>query len=283
MELSLEFCTTLDKVLLVAGPTANEKSAFAHKLALERNGVILNADSLQIYRGLEILTAQPSLEDQKYIPHHLYGFLDLSETFSVGKWLELALLEIQKACTAGQLPIVVGGTGLYFKALLKGLSEIPEIDPHIRLSLQGSQESLYQDLEKIDQDLASRIAPSDRQRTLRGLEVFYGTGQPLSFWQSQEPVPLSYDFEKYLLISPKEETNQRIEARLEIMIERGIIEEVRQALAQSPSSNAMKAIGLREFGDFLEGKITLEEAKQLIVLHTRQYAKRQRTWFRHQF
>lgn len=280
---SLEFCTTLDKVLLVAGPTASGKSAFAYKLAQERNGVILNADSIQIYRGLEILTAQPSREDQKNIPHRLYGFLDLHKTFSVGKWLGCALLEIQKACKAGQLPIVVGGTGLYFKSLLQGLSEIPEIDPHIRQSLQGSQESLYKDLEKVDPDLASRIVPSDRQRTIRGLEVFYGTGKPLSFWQSQKPVPLSYDFEKYLLIPPKEETNQWIEARLETMIERGVIEEVRLALSKPLSSNAMKAIGLREFKAFLEQEITLKEAKQLIIFHTRQYAKRQRTWFRHQF
>ncbi|MBS0272319.1 MAG: tRNA (adenosine(37)-N6)-dimethylallyltransferase MiaA [Proteobacteria bacterium] len=273
----------MDKVLLVAGPTASGKSAFAYKLAQERNGVILNADSLQIYRGIEVLTAQPSREDQKNIPHRLYGFLDLHETFSVGRWLECALLEIKKSGEAGKLPIIVGGTGLYFKALLNGISTIPKIDPQVRQSLQGSQESLYKDLEKIDPVLASRISPADRQRTIRGLEVFYGTKQPLSFWQSQKPIPLPYDFEKYLLIPPKEETNQRIEARLETMIEGGVIEEVRLALSKPLSSNARKAIGLREFKAFLEQEITLEEAKQLIVFHTRQYAKRQRTWFRHQF
>lgn len=283
MVLSSVFCIALVKILLVAGLTASGKSAFALKLAQERNGAILNADSLQIYRGLEILTAHPSPEDQKKIPHHLYGFLELKETFSVGKWLEYALAEIQKIHEEGRLPIVVGGTGLYFKVLMRGISAIPSVDPAIRKNIEEPQEILYLELQRIDPLLAARISSVDRQRTLRGLEVFYGTGKTLSFWQSQKPVAPPFDFEKFSLLPSREDLYKRIETRIEMMIEQGVLEEVRSALALNPSSNAIKAIGLREFGAYLEGKNTLEEAKQLVILHTRQYAKRQRTWFRYQF
>lgn len=274
------------KVLIVAGPTASGKSSFAFQLAQEKNGVILNGDSLQVYHGLEILTAQPSLKDQQEIPHRLYGFLDPKTTCSVGKWRDLVLSEIKKIHENEKLPIVVGGTGLYLKALMEGMSIIPPINPEIRKKLEEkgrSQESLYAELQKVDPDLATRINPHDKQRTLRGLEVFYETGRPLSFWQSQKSENLSYEFEKILLMPSREEEEERIVKRLEEMLEYGALEEIRAFLSQSPSFTAMKAIGLREFGAFLNGECTLEQAKEITFFHTRQYAKRQRTWFRHQF
>lgn len=268
----------------MAGPTASGKSAFALKLAHEKNGVILNGDSLQVYHGLEILTAQPSQKDQQEIPHCLYGFLSPEELFSVGKWLSLILPAIQKAQEEERLPIVVGGTGLYLKALTEGISPLPPLDGDIRKELQErkcSQDILYEELQTVDPVLAFHLNPHDRQRTLRGLEVFYGTGKPLSFWQTQKPTPPPYAFEKILLMPPKEVLEDRIISRLEKMIKQGVLEKVSRVLA--PSATVKKAIGLREFKAFLKGELSLEEAKALTLIHTRQYAKRQRTWFHHQF
>lgn len=280
------FYIALAKVFIIAGPTASGKSAFAKQLALEKKGVILNADSLQVYRGLEVLTAQPTLPDQNEIPHRLYGFLDPKENFSAGKWLALVIPEIEKALKSGETPIIVGGTGLYLKALLEGISPSPVINPEIRKKLQEqgrSQSALYADLQAVDSLLAEKIQPQDRQRTLRGLEVFYGTGKPLSFWQTQKPKPVPYIFEKILMMPSKEELERRIIIRLEDMFKKGIIEEVSRVLENTPSLNAMKAIGLREIQGFLQGDYSLEKTNELMLFHTRQYAKRQRTWFRHQF
>lgn len=282
MALSLVFCIALDKVILIGGPTGSGKSSYAYKLAQSHNGIILNADSLQVYRGLEILTAQPSLEDQRAIPHRLYGVLDPSESCSAGRWLSLVIPEIQKALEKKQLPIVVGGTGLYLKTLLEGISAIPSTAPDIREELQ-KRENLYADLKSVDPELASRLNPHDHQRIIRGLEVFYGTGKPLSLWQSQKPTPPPYDFEKILFMPPKEELETYLGERLEKMLERGVVDEVSALINHPISINAEKAIGFKEFRQFLEGHCSLEEAKALTLLHTRQYAKRQRTWFRHQF
>ncbi len=279
---SLVFCIALGKVIVVGGPTASGKSAYAQKLAHSHNGIILNADSLQVYRGLEILTAQPSVQEQQAIPHRLYGLLDPSESCSAGRWLSLVLPEIQKAHAQGYLPIVVGGTGLYLKALLDGLLVLPPLDPEIRKNVQN-RSNLYEDLVAVDPALAQRLNPHDRQRIIRGLEVFYGTGKPLSFWQSQKPTPPPYEFEKILFGVPKEELNTRLEKRLDHMLEQGVLEEVSSLMEHPVSVTAEKAIGFKEFRQFLEGHSFLEEAKKLTLLHTRQYAKRQRTWFRHQF
>ncbi len=270
------------KVVVVGGPTASGKSAYASQLAQTHNGVILNGDSLQVYRGLEILTAQPSSEEQHTISHHLYGILDPSESCSAGRWLSLVLMEIQAAHERGRLPIVVGGTGFYLKALLTGFSPLPPIDPEIRKALQSRHPS-YAELEAVDPDLARRLNPHDQQRIMRGLEVFYGTGKPLSFWQSQKPPPPAYEFEKVLFMPSKEELNARIEKRLEEMLAQGVLDEIVRLRASPLSVTASKAIGLSELGLFLEGECSLEAAKTLTLFHTRQYAKRQRTWFRHQF
>ena len=274
------------RVCVVGGPTASGKSAFSHQLAQEKKGIILNGDSLQVYAGLEILTDQPSLQTQQEVPHRLYGFLDPTQSYSAGLWLSHVQQAIEESQQEGLLPIVVGGTGLYLKALLEGITSVPPLDPYIRQELEArdcSQEILYQQLQTIDGPLAARIHPHDRQRTLRGLEVFYGTGKPLSDWQTKKPAPPSYDFEKFLLMPSKEEQHTKIANRIETMLTRGVLDEIAAVLPLFPSKSAMKAIGLREFGTFIQGSGSLEQAKELTFIHTCQYAKRQRTWFRHQF
>lgn len=275
--------SSLLKVKIYAGPTASGKSAAAHGFAQSHDGIILNGDSLQVYQGLEILTAQPSLQEQKEIPHHLYGFLDPATSCSVGRWLPLVLAEIEKAHASGQVPCVVGGTGLYLKALREGLSPLPSIPLQIREDLQREGRplaALYADLQRVDPALALRLNPHDQQRILRGLEVFYGTGTALSVWQAQPASPPAYDFE-IVLFNPLVEALEKCMAqRLETMILQGVVEEIAHARARSLSVNAQKAIGFMEFSAYIEGKCSLQDAKNFTLLHTRQYAKRQRTWFR---
>ena len=279
----LAFYIALGKVLLIGGPTASGKSDLALKKAKALDGVIINGDSLQVYRGLEILTAQPSLQEYQEVRHHLYGFLDPSQTFSVGKWLPLVTSEIEAALKNNKLPIVVGGTGLYLKSLRDGISTIPPIDPQIRKQLEGSQKENYAKLKKVDPFLAERLSPQDCQRTLRGLEVYYGTGKPLSFWQAQKPLPSDYKFETCLLMPSKQELEDRITLRLHKMLEQGVLDEISRLQLFFPSSQARKAIGFREFEAYLKGEISFGDAFELTLIHTRQYIKRQSTWFRHQF
>lgn len=285
MGLSSVSCTVLAKVTVIGGPTASGKSSVACQLAQDRNGIILNGDSLQVYAGMEVITDQPSYQTQKDIPHRLYGFLDPTHTYSAGLWLSDVQREIEQSHQQGLLPIVVGGTGFYLKALLEGVSPIPPIDPQVRQDLlmgDASQEELYGELQRVDPVFAKRIHPHDRQRTMRGLEVYEGTGKALSLWQEQKPTPPAYEFETILLMPPKEDLHAKIETRVNAMLAKGVLEEVESLLPQPLSPTALKAIGLREFGAYLEGGCSLEEAKELTVLHTCQYAKRQRTWFRHQ-
>lgn len=280
------FRTSGSKVYVIGGPTGSGKSALAYTMAQEHQGVILNGDSLQVYRGLEILTDQPSPTMQQDIPHRLYGFLEPTQLSSVGAWLSRMTEEIETSFQEGFTPIVVGGTGFYLKTLLEGISSIPPFDPEIRKELQDRQvpqEALYEELKAVDAVLAARLHPHDSQRILRGLEVYYGTGKPLSYWQTQKPKPLSYHFETLLLMPSKDALQVKIRDRLEAMLINGVLEEVSSVLALSPSVTAMKAIGLREFGAYLEGKCSLEDAKELTFIHSCQYAKRQRTWFGHQF
>jgi tRNA dimethylallyltransferase len=276
----------LDKVVIIGGPTASGKSVFAYKLAQEKGGAILNGDSLQVYAGLEILTDQPSYQAQKDIPHRLYGFLDPTQSYSVGIWLSHVVKEIEESHQRGLLPIVVGGTGLYLRALREGITSLPSLDPHVREELEAresTQEALYQELQAVDSALAARIHPHDRQRTLRGLEVFYGTEKTLTYWQMQKPLSLPYTFETILCMPAKNDLRPKIAERIETMLTKGVLEEIAAVLPLPPSPTAMKAIGLREFGSFLQGKCSLEHAKERTFIHTCQYAKRQRTWFRHQF
>lgn len=265
------------------GPTASGKSAYAQALAHAHNGLIINADSLQIYQGLEILTAQPSSQDHRAFPHHLYGFFNPEELSSMGNWMTLALQSLESAVKEGYTPIVVGGTGLYLKVLTEGLLYLPPIAPEMRQSLNEQETPiLYETLQKNDPELAARIAPQDRQRITRGLEVFYGTGLPLSQWQAQKPKPPPYHFETHLLSPPSDLLHAHMEKRLNGMLDQGVLEEVKVALSRPLSVTSRKAIGLQELGSYLRGEIPLQQAKDMTLLQTRQYAKRQNTWFRHQ-
>lgn len=276
--------------LIVAGPTASGKSALALRLAEELKGTIINADSLQVYRELSILTARPSEEERARAPHRLYGVLSVQENCSAGRWRQMALEEMQAAREEGRLPILVGGTGLYLKALEEGLYQIPPVPPEVRaeaesLLASGQRERLRQDLAIGDPATFARIHPNDSQRLLRAWEVLRATGRPLSQWQREAPEAAApWRFAWIVLLPSREELHTSIERRLEVMIEKGGLEEVRRLLAlQLPqSSTAAKAVGVPELAAHLEGAMNLAEAIKAAQASTRRYAKRQLTWLRGQ-
>ncbi len=274
-------------VLLISGPTAAGKSTAARRLALRLGGEIINADALQVYRELRLLSARPSDEDMAEVPHHLYGHISASRRFSAGAWLKAALAAIEDIHTRGRLPIVVGGTGLYFRCLMQGLAEIPAAsaairgDLRARLAHEGAS-ALHRALAEVDPDLADRLPLRDAQRILRGLEVFEATGIPLSSWQQQKmPPPLQADFIKYRLLPPREVLDEAADRRIDRMVAADVLSEAR-ALDLPPEMPAMKALGLRDFRAHLAGEISLDEAIAHVKLATRQYIRRQLTWIRTQ-
>jgi tRNA dimethylallyltransferase len=277
--------------ILIAGPTASGKSALALALAEGLGGVIVNADSMQVYRDLRIITARPSPEDEARAPHRLYGHVDAAENYSVGRWcrdVRAVLAEIERA---GRMPILVGGTGLYFKALTRGLSAVPPTPPDIRAAVrarcdaEGSQ-ALHAELARRDPDTAARLRPGDRMRIARALEVLEATGRSLVDWH-RDGMPAILDPDKavkvFLAVEPAE-LHRRIDARFDAMLEAGALEEVRALLARGldPMLPAMKAHGVPWLRRHLSGEIGLAEAAAGAKLDTRRYTKRQRTWFRHQ-
>ncbi|WP_019221512.1 tRNA (adenosine(37)-N6)-dimethylallyltransferase MiaA [Bartonella senegalensis] len=277
-------------ITLIAGPTASGKSALALQMAQENNAVIINADSMQIYDVLNILTARPTQADTAIAPHYLYGYVSPSVSYSVGKWL----CDVEKLLTrfASKSLIFVGGTGLYFRALLEGIAKVPYVPDAVRqkwralLDKEGA-ESLYRQLVQVDTVLAEKISSHDGQRIVRALEVYEATNKKLSWWQKQKTTPLiaPYVAEKILLIPPRQLLYERIHRRLDSMIERGALEEVMaiKKLALSPLLPAMKAIGIAEFIAYLDGQQSFEKALEMVKTQTRRYAKRQMTWFRNQF
>ncbi|KEC54582.1 tRNA (adenosine(37)-N6)-dimethylallyltransferase MiaA [Bartonella koehlerae] len=277
-------------ITLIAGPTASGKSALALQMAQEKNALIINTDSMQIYDVLNILTARPTQTDTAVAPHYLYGYVSPSVNYSVGRWL----CDVEKLLTTftSKSLIFVGGTGLYFRALLEGISTIPHIPDavrqkwRIRLDKEGA-ESLYHQLLKVDNVFAEKISSQDGQRIVRALEVYDATDKKLSWWQKQKTLPLIAlnCSEKILLIPPRQLLYERIHKRLESMIERGALEEViaMKKLALSPFLPAMKAIGVPEFIAYLDGQQSFEKALETVKTQTRRYAKRQMTWFRNQF
>jgi tRNA dimethylallyltransferase len=267
-------------LILIAGPTASGKSTLALDLAQKLNGQIINADSMQVYKGLPLLSAQPSLEDQGKAPHKLYGFLEMDEPFSVAKWVDFAVQEIK---SFKGLSLVVGGTGLYFKALLEGISSIPEIPSSIRDSLiQEETKDLYARLQKEDPQMAERLKPADTQRIIRALEVKLYTGKSLREWQSQEIEKPIKNVTPFIIkiLPPREDLYESINKRAEEMIRGGVLDEVKAIKDQD--LNSLKTLGYRELKGFLEGEISLKEASLKMQQKTRNYAKRQTTWFRHQ-
>lgn len=276
-------------VILIAGPTASGKSALALELAAALQGTIINADSLQIYQDLRILTARPDEAALARVPHLLYGFLDAAERGSVGRWRALALSAIADAHGAGRLPIVVGGTGLYLRALRHGLAAIPPIPAAIR----GEAAELYRTLGgaafrkrlmALDPIAATRLPPGDRQRLMRAFEVVRATGVPLSKWQAGAAAAVPYRFVSLLLMPPRAALYAACESRFERMIAAGALDEAATLAARGldPALPAMKAVGIPELLSHLRGEIALDEAMALAMRATRRYAKRQTTWFRHQ-
>ncbi|GAA4662911.1 tRNA (adenosine(37)-N6)-dimethylallyltransferase MiaA [Bartonella pachyuromydis] len=276
-------------VTLIAGPTASGKSALALQMAQEKNAVIINTDSMQVYDVLNILTARPTKADTAIVPHYLYGHVNPAVNYSVGKWL----CDVEKLLTSftSKSLIFVGGTGLYFRALLEGMSKIPHVSDVVRqkwrLQLdQEGAETLYRQLLLVDAVLAEKISSQDGQRIVRALEVYDATGKKLSWWQKQKTTPLisSNVLEKFLLIPPRQLLYQRIHKRLDSMIEGGALEEVMaiKKLELSPLLPAMKAIGIAEFIAYLDGQKSFENALEMVKTQTRRYAKRQMTWFRNQ-
>ena len=280
-------------VLIVAGPTGSGKSTLAMDAAGTFDGVIVNADSMQVYRELRLITARPSPADEAGAPHRLYGFVSAAERCSAGRWLRLARAEVADALSAGRLPIVVGGTGLYLKALLEGLAEVPPIPAEIRMEAEAlyaevGSAALRHELERLDPEGAKRIAAGDRQRLIRAFEVARWTGQPLSEWQQRCSTPAAGDgtgrFATIALLPSRERLYPALEARLESMLANGAIDEVGALLALDldPGLPAMKAVGVREIGAYIRGESTLEQATKLAKQATRRFAKRQYTWLRHQ-
>lgn len=282
-------------ILIIAGPTASGKSALALDLAKNLSGVVINADSMQMYRGLPILTAQPSAEDVRLVSHALYGVLDPSETCSAATWRMLALVEIEKAHANNKIPILTGGTGFYIKALLEGLSPIPQISVAHRARAVALQKELgnpafHAELKKRDPETASRLDPLNTQRNVRAWEVLEGTGKGLAAWQTtpREPPPAHLKFFTVVLAPPREALRRNCDLRFDAMLQAGAVEEASAFAAKIKAGDIpqdaplVKALGFREISDFLEGNITVQEAADTAKQATRAYAKRQTTWFRGQ-
>jgi len=275
--------TPSKRALLIAGPTASGKSALALRLARERGGVIINADALQVYAELRILTARPTIVEERLAPHRLYGHVSGATSYSVGRWLADAQREIEACWAQGLLPIVTGGTGLYFKALEQGLADVPPIPSAIREAWRKFEGDLHAELRARDPEGAALLRANDRQRLIRALEVIEGTGQPLRHWQRQSPMPLAgAAVERRFIDVPREDLYARAEARLDEMMKKGAIEEVRSVMHLDPSLPVMKAIGVPEFTSYLKGEIDLETAIASAKTATRNYIKRQLTWWRGQ-
>jgi tRNA dimethylallyltransferase len=279
------------KIIIVMGPTAAGKSTLAMRLAHEQRGAIINADAMQIYGGLPILSAQPSPDDQQKIPHYLYGIVDPAVASSAGKWVELAKAAIQVVIASEQTPILVGGTGLYIRSLSQGIADIPDIPVDARAQSNDLYEALGEagfrkKLAKHDSETAARLAKNDRQRLVRAYEVFLHTGKPISEWQKNTQTAFLDDFvvEAHLVMPPRDELYEKCDKRFLEMLKSGAESEVQEFNKRNipPALPASKTIGVRELTSYFEGKISREEAIKQSQQATRNYAKRQMTWFRNQ-
>ena len=280
-------------IIVLAGPTASGKSALGISIAEKVGGTIINADSMQVYRDLRILTARPTDEEMLRVPHRLYGVLDGALHGTAAVWVDLARQAIAETLAEGRVPILLGGTGMYLRSLFEGLAEIPVIPDDIRAAARARLDAegpaaLHAALAGADPDTAAQLKPGDRQRLVRAWEVLQATGRGLAAWQADTPSspPLQNPVCRLLLQPPRDSLYARIDRRFEGMVAAGALEEARAVLARTdiPADASMrKAHGLPELIQYLKGEIGLDEAIRIGQLNTRHYAKRQTTWFRHQF
>ncbi len=276
------------RVVFVVGPTASGKTSLSIELALARGGEIINADSVQVYRGFDIGSCKPTPEEQARVRHHLVDILEPHETFDAGRFVQLADAAIEQISAAGHLPIIVGGTGLYFRALLHGLAKLPPVAPEVRREVQEELEAvgvetLHRRLAEVDHEAAERIAPKDRQRITRALEVYRMTGTPLSAHQARHGfAPRRYAAEVLAPDRPRRELYRRIDTRVDGLFAGGFPQEVRRLLAAgvAPDCRPMRSLGYARVVEALEGQISMQEAAELTKRDHRHYAKRQLTWFR---
>lgn len=278
------------RIWLIAGPTASGKSALALRLARQIGGEIVNADALQLYADLTALSARPTPDEVAQAPHHLFGTVDGADGWSVGRWLRAATPVIEDINGRGKAAIVVGGTGLYFKALTEGLAEVPDIPRDIRAAVEARYDAEGEAaargrLAAVDEAAERKIAPGDRLRLARALEVLEATGRPLSAWQADtRPVLATGRWRGLALEPPREGLYARCDARLTAMLEAGALAEVAALTTRGldPRLPVMKAVGVREFAAHLAGEIGLDQALDDARRETRRYAKRQLTWLRNQ-
>ncbi|HWD13044.1 tRNA (adenosine(37)-N6)-dimethylallyltransferase MiaA [Pseudochrobactrum sp. sp1633] len=280
------------KAILIAGPTASGKSALALRLARDCGGYIINSDSMQVYDVLDQLTARPQADDLETAPHYLYGHVSPLHLYSTGRWLQEVEALLAKPELQGRVPVFTGGTGLYFKALLGGLSDMPQVKDEVRDYWRNRMAELgaprlYEELQKLDPAMAERLKAGDSQRIVRALEVVDSTGRSLIEWQNSTGRALIEPqlAEKLVLMPDRAWLRQRIAQRFDLMMQGNAVAEVEALLALQPDAAlpVMKAIGVREIESWLKGEISREQAVELAVIATRQYAKRQMTWFRNQF
>ena len=276
------------KIILISGPTASGKSSFAIKVAKKINGEIINTDSMQVYKQLKILTARPKEKDQKNIKHHLYGFQSVAKKFSTGAWLKLTIKKIQEIQKRNRIPILVGGTGLYFKSLTEGLVKIPNIPVKFRnkirlLQKKIGQKIFYQKLIKLDPLVKNTINPNDVQRSIRAFEIKKFTKKSITNWfQSTKILFDPNSFLKIYLDFSREDLVERIRKRVVQMFEDGVVSEVKKfnKLKVKNENSSKKVVGIEEIGKYLNGELNLSETKERIYIKTRQYAKKQTTWAR---
>ncbi len=276
------------KLVLIAGPTASGKSKLAISLARKIDGEIINADSMQIYKEFSVLSSRPSKAELKRIEHHLYGILSVKNYFSTGEWLTLTKKKINQCIKKKKIPILVGGTGLYFNGITKGISKIPQIDNEVRYKIRRmhekiGQKNFYEKLLSIDPMSRNKVSPTDSQRTMRAYEVKTFTKKSIYDWASNTKSDfLDFHIKKIFIDIPREELLKNISRRTNLMFKKKCIEEVKNFLKLKieKSLSANKIIGVREIQGYLNGLMSKEETIELIKIRTRQYAKRQNTWSR---
>jgi len=276
------------KIILISGPTASGKSNFAVKIAKKINGEIINADSMQVYKQLKILTARPNKEEQKKIKHHMYGFVDLNKKFSTGQWLNTAIKKIKEIKKRKKIPILIGGTGLYFQSLIDGLVKIPEIPLKFRNKVRAIQKKegqikFYKELLRIDPMAKDKFDQNDTQRTIRAFEVKSFTKISMYEWLSKTKSEFKdKEFLKLYIEFKREDLIKRISLRTTKMIKEEAIKEVKKfiKLKIKKDLSVNRVIGIDELTQYLDKKINLDQAQELISIKTRQYAKRQATWAR---